>query len=248
MLKYRWHKEESFPMSVFVTLGFVAVIAFFVIAFFKDDEPGYLIVAGVIALVGVVTLVIWLMQPSGDEPSKIAAASEAVSEWTLSSFLSWVISYVLYPALIVGFLLIVSAVLLENVLEKGASTETHFRRATAALLPIFAMVILVVAQPNDEAVKHTLASISPAWLFVHSLWIAIVMTELDRWISGYEIVTALYCMTISAMGAFVVWAIVSGVSSYLQMGMLGGIVGVSLHIVFRSPPPNVVESTPSKEN
>lgn len=143
----------------------------------------------------------------------------------------------LYPAtLIVIFFSIV--VMLLGIVMQGKGMG-RLQRATGAILPFVVLVFLVVlsTQETDQAASF-FASLLPAWRFLIGVGLGLLLMESGKLFlrSKRDAAHSLYSLFLAILGAFLLWSLMEGVLSALNLMLLGLVLSGGLDVVFRGPP------------
>lgn len=155
----------------------------------------------------------------------------------IRSIIRWILTYILYPATVVGIFIYIGATIF-NIIEEGKGSG-RVRRVTAAALPLVILVFLIVSDdnPNDPLFGGFFQSLSSPWRFVTGAVVGVALMESGRWLLGRdgEIGVSLHTMFLSGLGAFLVWSIIGGQIVSLNSALLGLVVAGGLHVILRGP-------------
>ena len=152
----------------------------------------------------------------------------------VSSALRHAFTYVGYPAVIVGIFVFIIA-MIAVVINRRPSMRT----ATAAVLPVAALVFIVV---TDSGTGHSVVDVLQALPGIINFGIgaaaAIALLELGkRLLEGdIEIGPPLYVMFLSTTGVFILYVIMAKRLESIHVVLFGFVMGGGLHIIFRGAP------------
>ena len=153
---------------------------------------------------------------------------QAIGTWLTSFFITY-----LYPAVVVT--VFVSIFLLLIAVIGGAE---HFsgrlRRATGALLPLIAFIMLT-AQSDSIALGPFPDVIDIKWQFPIGMGLGIGLVELGRQLlrADSDGAAGAYALIVSSLGVFMLWAVMARLLATLNPWLIGLVMGGGLHVVFR---------------
>jgi hypothetical protein len=152
--------------------------------------------------------------------------------------LTWVFTFIFYPATVIGLFVFIVAYLVKIV--GGGKAYGRFRRLTGALLPIIALifVILWTDEENAASFKNFFLSICGLGHFIGGAIIGVAFVELGKLIDRVddEVASSLYALFLSTVGVFMLYSIMQGILGRLHLFLFGMILIGGLDIIFRGPP------------
>jgi hypothetical protein len=158
-----------------------------------------------------------------------------MSSKEIAAWLSQVFATVLYPTLVIGVFASILLILLILVCRVPRLSSV-VRRATGALLPLAALVILTATGAvTTTDTGEILQSLGSATQFAIGLVLGAGLMEWSNYIlradsDGAASVCAIF---LSSLGSFMLWAVMGGGLTTLNWAVLGLVLGAGLDIVFR---------------
>jgi len=153
--------------------------------------------------------------------------------------LTWIFTFIFYPATVIGLFIFI-VIYLVQIVSGGKEAYGRFRRLTAALLPVIALIFVTMwtDEENSASFKNFFLSICGVGHFIGGALIGVVFVELGKFIERVddEVASSLYALFLSTVGMFMLYTIMQGILGNLHSFLFGMILIGGLDIIFRGPP------------
>jgi len=160
----------------------------------------------------------------------------------VSSVLRNVFTYAGYPSVIVGIFVFIIG-MIGFVINRRPSMRT----ATAAVLPVAALVFVVITDSEPGDSLTALVQWLPSWLkFIVGAGAGVFLLECGKRLlkSDIEVGPPLYVLFLSTTGVFILYIIMAKLLASIHVFLFGFVMGGGLQIILRGAPENLIAPKP----